>query len=104
MKTLAALAYIAFLISRGVSSKERFASWHMFVRADRCVFDLHTPSGPLNAWDYLPHSALAMNRKGLDFFLFYLRHFRNCSVSGSVVIIEGLESRRFIVENSHVVA
>ncbi len=108
LKIFLVSGYGLFLLVRGLFAKPGFGSWHMFVTAERCHLELYSVNEQgriieLNPWDYLPHSAIAMNRSGLEFFLFYIRCYRGIKASGYVVLCDKGRTRLLAVEGSRVV-
>jgi hypothetical protein len=108
-KMTLATGYMLFLAARGLGSRVGFASWHMFVAAERCEFHLSYAEmdgcrRDLNPWDYLPHSALAMNRAGAELFLFYLEHTHGLRLDGRLDLHGPEGTVTLAVEDSRVIA
>ncbi|HEY5816690.1 MAG TPA: hypothetical protein VIS95_10195 [Solirubrobacterales bacterium] len=107
VKLIAAGAFVAFLALRGLSSRPGFATWHMFVHAERCHFDLQAIERdrlvPFNPWLYIPHTAIQFNWATIDFLLFYVRVFVGARVSGTIVLDSGEEPDVLMVRDSRVV-
>ena len=108
LKVLTAIGYTGYLLVRGLSPRVGFASWHMFVQVKRCFLDIYIVTSnreqiAVNPWDYLPHSALALDRVGLEWFLFYLCYVRDLSVTGRVILYDGPEVKELRIHESYVV-
>jgi hypothetical protein len=102
------MAYLIFLLSRGLTPKYRFASWHMFNKFSHCQYVLHFrdidgTNKKLNPWDYLPHTMLCSSERGVAYFLLFLRSKRSILASGSVLISNGKEGICLKIKDSNVV-
>lgn len=85
------IAYVAWLVSRGMRSEPGFATWHMFVTTSRADLSLWTQGDDgefkrLNPWDYLPHSAIAFDSGAVSAFVRYLAEVQGVTVHGTARI------------------
>ena len=108
IKISIASVYLLLMIRCGLRSRPGFASWHMFVVANRCHLDLRVKdaygrSAVLDVWRYLPRTAFAMDRNGLEFFLIYLRVFHGLLADGTAELHSRGEDSFFVIKDSHVV-
>ena len=81
-----AISWLAFLVARGLFGGPGFASWHMFVIAERGQLDLYSDQAKqrkINHWEWMPHSFLVMNPEVLTFLLRHLRDQHGLETWGS---------------------
>jgi len=98
------IGLVYYLLSRGISSKKRFASWHMFIDYSHCYFTLSVEGKPFNPWALLPNTVLSLNSLNeIEFFLFYLRNYRNIYPSGSILVKRYKSEITLIVKNGYLV-
>ncbi len=100
-------AYAGALLALGMRNNPGFASWHMF--ADLFLADMrlsatdaHGQSQPLNQWDYLPHSHLAMSLAEFKLFLFFLQRVHRRKANGTAMLHAGEKSFEATVKDGHV--
>ncbi len=58
----------------------------------------------INPWEYLPHTALGMDREGLEFFLAYLAIFHGIAASGDALLEDDFGAEHLIISDGHVVS
>lgn len=87
--------------------KPGFATWHMFVTAERALMDLYAEKDgkrrvPINPWDYLPHSFLSMNEPFFEFFLTYLHDVHDLRIFGNVLFVSGDTQKQVSIIDSRI--
>lgn len=85
---LGLFAWAAFLLYKGLQTKDNWFGWLMFSRARYFQAELRDRQGPFDIWEYLPPCQVMLSERQIEALLGHIQSIRRSgTITGSVTLL-----------------
>lgn len=98
------VAWIAFLLFKGLQVKDNWFGWLMFSRARYFQAELRDQQGPFDVWEYLPPCQVMLTAGQIELLIGYIQSTRGAGViTGSVTLLTTTGKQFYVIRNTRLI-